>query len=175
MQSDAATLVNGFDEDFQRLLLRFSETAASGIHDTDLIQLFCRTTREFFQVSGAYFWQVVGPGELRGAAADGVMATRFLDFHVKSPTPSVALEAVRSRRTRCVNYLDPLQYPLAAEFRTRAMMAAPLVVCNEVVGVTAYLHDADPGFFNEDLAAKATILAGQLGSLLETSRLNKYT
>ena len=74
-----------------------------------------------------------------------------------------------------MNYLDPDKYPLAGEFGTRAILAAPLVVCNEVIGATAFLHDADPGFFNDDLAAKATILAGQLGSLLEASRLNKVS
>src|SRR5438309_10065463 len=52
-------------------------------------------------------------------------------------------------------------------------MAAPLVVFNEVIGATTFLHDSDENFFNEDLAAKATILAGQLGSLLEATRLTQ--
>ena len=175
MQSDPTTLVKGSDEAFQRLLLRFSEAAAGGMDDVALIDLFCQTTREFFQVSGSYFWQLVGPNELRGAAADGVMAEKILGYRLTNQMPSVVLETVQSRRTLYVNYLDPDKYPLAGEFGTRAILAAPLVVCNEVIGATAFLHDADPGFFNDDLAAKATILAGQLGSLLEASRLNKVS
>src|SRR5438445_2346673 len=52
-------------------------------------------------------------------------------------------------------------------------MAAPLVVSNEVIGAAVFLHASDRDFFSEDLSAKATILAGQLGSLLEASRLSQ--
>ena len=162
-----------FDEGFQRLLLRFSEAAADGIGDTALVELFCRATREFFQVSGVYYWQVSGQLELKGCAADGSQAAQFLNYRLKSPTPSVALEAVRSWRTIHVNYLDRAKYPVAAEFGARSIMAAPLLVSNKVIGVMEFLHDSDPGFFNDDLASKATILAGQLGSLLETRRVNE--
>ncbi len=54
-------------------------------------------------------------------------------------------------------------------------MAAPLVVSNEVIGAAVFLHCSDPDFFSEDLAAKATILAGQLGSLLEAGRLTQVS
>ena len=54
-------------------------------------------------------------------------------------------------------------------------MAAPLVVSNEAIGAAVFLHCSDPDFFNPDLAAKATILAGQLGSLLEASRLTQVS
>ncbi len=64
---------------------------------------------------------------------------------------------------------------MAAEFRALSIMAAPLVVGNEVIGATTFLHSSDPDFFNEDLAAKATILAGQLGSLLEARRLTQVS
>ncbi len=59
------------------------------------------------------------------------------------------------------------------QFEPRSLMAAPLVVFDEVIGAATFLHDSDEGFFNEDLAAKATILAGQLGSLLEATRLGE--
>ena len=42
------------DEAFQRLLLQFSAAAAQGIDAPALIDLFCRATREFFQVDGTY-------------------------------------------------------------------------------------------------------------------------
>ncbi len=43
------------------------------------------------------------------------------------------------------------------------------------IGAAVFLHCSDPDFFNPDLAAKATILAGQLGSLLEASRLTQVS
>jgi GAF domain-containing protein len=63
--------------------------------------------------------------------------------------------------------------PVLRQFEPRSLMAAPLVVFDEVIGAATFLHDSDEGFFNEDLAAKATILAGQLGSLLEATRLGE--
>jgi two-component system NtrC family sensor kinase len=161
------------DEAFQKLLLRFSQAAAQGAEGDSLIELFCRATREFFQVSGSYFWQLASAEELVGVAADGLFAERFLGARLQASQSAVAMDAIRSRRTVYVNRLDPLRYPMAAEFRARAMMAAPLVVSNEVIGAAAFLHDANPDFFNEDLANKATILAGQLGSLLEATRLTR--
>ena len=64
---------------------------------------------------------------------------------------------------------------MAAEFQARSIMAAPLVVSNESIGAAVFLHCSDPDFFNPDLAAKATILAGQLGSLLEANRLTQVS
>ena len=61
------------------------------------------------------------------------------------------------------------------EFDARSILAAPVVVLNEVVGAITLFHDADEEFFNEDLAAKATVLAGQLGSLLEAARLGEVS
>ena len=173
------TLVEGpnprSDEAFQKLLLRFSAAAAQGVDAATLMGLFCRETREFFQVSGVYFWQSLSPEEMVGAEADGLMADRFRGLHLRASDSAVSGEAVRKRRTIFVNYLDLERYPRAAEFRARSIMAAPLVVSNEVLGAVAFLHESDPGFFHEDLAAKATILAGQLGSLLEARRLTEVS
>jgi PAS domain S-box-containing protein len=47
------------------------------------------------------------------------------------------------------------------------------VVGDEIIGAATFVHCTDPDFFNEELAAKATILAGQLGSLLEAGRLGQ--
>lgn len=179
MHAGDMTLVEGSnphsDEAFQRLLLRFSAAAAQGTDSAALIRLFCRETREFFQVSGAYFWQCLSPEELMGAEADGLMADGFRGLHLSASDSAVSGEAVRKRRTIFVNFIEPGRYPRASQFNARAMMAAPLVVSNEVLGAVSFLHDSDPGFFNEDLAAKATILAGQLGSLLEARRLTEVS
>ena len=177
MHAGDTTLVEGSnprsDEAFQQLLLRFSAAAAQGTDVASLIRLFCRETREFFQTSGVYFWQCLSPDEMVGAEADGIMAERFRGLHMKASESAVTGEAIRKRRTIFVNFLDSSRYARAAEFNARAMMAAPLVVSNEVLGAVAFLHDSKPGFFNDDLAAKATIVAGQLGSLLEARRLTE--
>jgi PAS domain S-box-containing protein len=165
------------DDAFQRLLLKFSEAAAQGTAAQALIRLFCQATREFFQVDGAYFWQRVSADELLGAEADGVMADRFRGTTVKASQSSVAIaaEAIRQQKTVYENQLDPARYLMAAEYRARSIMAAPLVVSHESIGAAVFLHCSDPDFFNPDLAAKATILAGQLGSLLEASRLTQVS
>jgi PAS domain S-box-containing protein len=161
------------DDAFQELLLRFSTAAAEGKDSRSLIRLFCQATREFFRASGAYFWEITAPDEMVGAEADGLLADRFRDTRVRLSTArsSVAVDSIRQRRTLFLNQLDPNQYPMAAQYQTKSIMSAPLIVAGEVIGVAAYIHDSDPEFFNDDLAAKATILAGQMGSLLEAMRL----
>jgi len=162
------------DDAFQKLLLRISAKAAERADPAALIQLFCRTTREFFQVSGVYFWRRHAGDELVGEQADGKLAERFIGLRLLPQQSAITAEAVRSRRTIFVNQLQSTPtFPAARQFEARSLMAAPLVVFDEVIGAATFLHDADEGFFNEDLAAKATILAGQLGSLLEATRLGE--
>ncbi len=165
------------DDAFQRLLLQFSDAAAQGTPAQALIHLFCQETRQLFQVDGAYFWQRVSADELLGAEADGLMADRFRGTRVKASQTSVAIavEAIRQGKTVYENRLDTARYLMAAEFQARSIMAAPLVVNNESIGAAVFLHCSDPDFFNPDLAAKATILAGQLGSLLEANRLTQVS
>jgi PAS domain S-box-containing protein len=176
---DAAVQRNNPRSDvaFQRLLLKFSDAAAQGTPAQDLIRLFCQATREFFQVDGAYFWQRVSADELLGAEADGVMAERFRGTRVNASQSSVAIaaEAIQQQKTVYENRLDPARYLMAAEYRARSIMAAPLVVSHEAMGAAVFLHCSDPDFFNPDMAAKATILAGQLSSLLEASRLTQVS
>ncbi len=166
---------NSRSEDaFQRLLLKFSAAAAEGMDAPSLIRLFCTATREFFQVDGAYFWQCVSKDELIGAEADGLMAEGFRGTSLKATRSAVAAEAVRNRKTVYVNQVDSSRYTLAAEFHARSLMSAPLIVSNEVAGAAVFLHTSDTSF-TEDDAAKATILAGQLGSLLEADRLTQVS
>jgi PAS domain S-box-containing protein len=162
------------DDAFQKLLLRIAAKAAERAGAASLIQLFCRSTREFFQVSGVYFWRRHAGDELIGEQADGKLAERFIGLRLLPQHSAVTAEAVRRRRTIFVNRVQSSpDFPAAREFEARSMMAAPLVVFDEVIGAATFLHDSAEGFFNEDLAAKATILAGQLGSLLEATRLGE--
>src|SRR5277367_3494695 len=164
------------DDAFQKLLLRIAAKAAERPDAGSLIQLFCRATREFFQVSGVYFWRRHSGDELVGEQAAGKLAERFAGLRLLPQQSAITAEAVRSRRTMFVNQLLATPaFPAAREFEARSLMAAPLVVFDEVIGAATFLHDSDEGFFNEDLAAKATILAGQLGSLLEATRLGEVS
>jgi PAS domain S-box-containing protein len=163
------------DDAFQRLLLRFSEAAAQGTPAPALIRLFCQETRAFFQVDGTYFWRCASPEELVGTEADGLMAADFPGRRLKARESAVAMEAIRQRRTLYMSDPVPSRHPVAAEFHAKSLMAAPLVVSNEVIGAAVFLQASETDHFNDDLAAKATILAGQLGTLLEASRLTQVS
>ncbi|MCU1297105.1 MAG: hypothetical protein JWO91_1383, partial [Acidobacteriaceae bacterium] len=121
-------------------------------------------------MDGTYYWELTSAGELTGMEADGRMADEFRGHRLEGSENAVANEAVRSRKTVFANHVDSEQYPMAAKFSAKSLMAAPLVVAKEVIGAGVFLHETDANFFNDDLAAKATILAGQLGSLLEATR-----
>ncbi|HYM77782.1 MAG TPA: PAS domain S-box protein [Candidatus Dormibacteraeota bacterium] len=163
----------GSDEGFQKLLLRIAAKTGEKSDPNNLIQLFCRASREFFNVSGVYFWRCQAGDELVGEQADGKMAERFIGTRIRLDQSVVTAEAVRQRRTIFANHLNSAAFPAAREFEARSLLAAPLVVLNEVIGAVTFLHDSRDDFFNQDFASKATILAGQLGSLLEAARLGE--
>jgi PAS domain S-box-containing protein len=165
------SLTPGSDEDFQKLLLRITAKAAERPPESLLIQIFCGAAREFFQVSGVYFWRCQSAEELVGEQANGKMEDRFAGMRLRPEQSAVTADAVRQRRTVFANHLSSTDFPAAREFEARALLAAPVIVLNDVVGAVTFLHDSQPDFFNEDLSAKATILAGQLGTLLESARL----
>ncbi len=169
--SPERTSALGSEEAFQKLLLRIAAKASERSDSKSLIQLFCQSTREFFRVSGVYFWRCGPDSELVGEQADGKLADRFAGLRVRPDQSAVTAAAVRKRRTVFGNYVRSVSFPAAEEYGARSLMAAPLLVSNEVIGAVTFLHDSIDDFFNDDLAAKATILAGQLGSLLEATRL----
>jgi two-component system NtrC family sensor kinase len=173
MLSARAGPAPGSDEAFQKLLLRVAAKASERSDASSLIQFFCQAAREFFQVSGVYFWRCQAGDELVGEQADGKLAERFVGLRVRPQESTATAEAVRQRRTVFTNHVRSADFSLARDFEARALMAAPLVVFKEVIGAVTFLHDSDESFFNPDLAAKATILAGQLGSLLEATRLSE--
>ena len=178
MPEDSA-LIEGFsprsDDSFHELLLRFSTAASQGTSASDLIRYFCRELRHFFQVDGVYFWRRNAADELVGAEADGVMADVFLGTVLLPSQNAVANDAVNQRRTLYVNRLDPQHYKMAGEFHAAAILAAPLIVAGEVTGALVLLQASNPDYFSDDLALKSTIMAGQLGSLLEATRLTQVS
>jgi PAS domain S-box-containing protein len=166
-------IFSGSDEGFQKLLLRIAAKSGERPDPNKLIQLFCQATREFFDVSGVYFWRCQAGDELVGEQADGKMAQRFVGLRLRPMESTVTAEAVRQRRTIFANHVKSTAFPAAREFEAKSLLAAPLQVFNEVVGAVTFLHDSNDEAFSEDFAAKATILAGQLGSLLEAARLGE--
>ena len=159
------------DENFQKLLRRIADNSGERPDPNKLIQRFCQATREFFDVSGAYFWRCQPGDELVGEHAEGKLAERFAGMRLRAVESLVAAEAVRQRRSIFANHVDVTTFPALREFEAKSLLASPLVVFHEVIGAITYVHDSNEEFFNEDFAAKATILAGQLGTLLEAARL----
>jgi PAS domain S-box-containing protein len=159
---------------FQKLLLQLVEAAARGDDAASMIGLFCRSSREFFKVDGVYFWRALEDG-IVGTEASGHMAEEFRGMRVTSDGTAVVGEAVRTRHTVYVNEVDAARYPTAARFGARAIMAAPLLIGGEVTGAMVFLHRSNPTYFNDDLAVKATIVAGQLGQLLHAARLGQLS
>ncbi|HZQ94165.1 MAG TPA: PAS domain S-box protein [Candidatus Sulfotelmatobacter sp.] len=165
----------GSDEDFQKLLLSISGKANERSDAGALIAFFCRAACEFFQVSGVYFWRCHPRGELVGEQAFGKLSDRFLGLRIRPDENAVSAQAVRQRQTVFANHLETGDFPSTMEFEGRSIMAAPLIVWDDVIGALSFLHDSDEEFFNEDLAAKATLLAQQLGSVLESARLGELS
>ena len=163
----------GSDESFQKLLLRIAAKAGQRCTQHELIQFFCQATREFFQVSGVYFWRSHFADELVGEQAAGKLTERFAGLRLRPDQSAVSAEAVRQRRTIVANHVKSEAFSAATEFEARSLMAVPLMVLDEVIGALTFLHDSNEAFFSDDLAAQATIVAGQLGRLLEAARLNE--
>src|SRR5258706_8398147 len=158
---------------FQQTLLKLSAAVAEGADFRALIRLFCQSAKELFGVSGVYYWDLQADDRLIAVDAEGHMVPEFLQASLPLDESAVANDAVTSRQTVYVNELDPQRYPMAARFGARAMLAAPLVVAGDVIGVAVLLHESDPTFFTDDIAAKATILAAQLGTMAEIARLRE--
>src|SRR5262249_25684512 len=137
-----------------------------------MFQAFCRRIPDYFNVSGAYVWHFTAPDQLVGAEADGWMAERFRNARLKTSESPIAADAIHRKKAVYVNSLKATRYPGGPELNAKSMMAVPVLVFNEVIGAAMFLHTSDPDFFDRDCAAKATILAGQLGSFLEAQRLS---
>jgi two-component system NtrC family sensor kinase len=161
------------DDSFQTLLLEFSGAAAKADSSSEILKLFCHETRKFFQVSGSYVWQFSPPDRLVAAEADGWMADRFLDTHLRIHESAIAAECIVKKQPIYLNGVDSARYPLAAEFQARSIMAVPIIVSHEVLGAAVFLHNSDIRFFTPDHISKASILTAQLGGLLEAARLTE--
>ena len=166
------TTLPRLDDSLEHLLLGLSAACAQGRPVADLITLFCRESRKLFALDGVYYWKVERPNRLVSLAADGHLADKFLTTNLTLSDPAVAVEAVKAGHTVYVNHIDPKKYPLASAFHAAALMVAPLLVGGEALGAAVFLSRDSPACFNEEVAAKATILAAQLASLMANARLS---
>ena len=101
------------------------------------------------------------------------MAAEFRSARLRTYESAIANDAILKKEALFINGLDSSRYPMAEEFRVRSIMAVPLVLSNEVLGAVVFVHTSDADFFRPDHAAKASILAAQLGGLLEAMRLSE--
>src|SRR5258708_8635007 len=85
------------------------------------------------------------------------------------------MDAVQKRRPFFVNHLDATRYPWVASIHAHAALAAPLLVSGEAVGAITFLKSAPDTDFDDDDVTKVTILAAQLGTALESLRLNQLS
>jgi PAS domain S-box-containing protein len=85
------------------------------------------------------------------------------------------MEAVHKRRPVILNHIDLKRYSTLADYHPSAALAAPLMVAGEVIGAIAFLKTAPGATFDDTAMAKASILAGQLGTSLEALRLNQLS
>ncbi len=159
------------EDAFQKLLLRMA-AASAGADANSLIRSFCQLTREFFKASTVQFWRYSPGTELVGEIGAGPAAERLTGMRILSGQNAVALDSIRARRTIFSSSLGNSD-PIFKELEVASLMSAPVITFKDVIGSVTFLHDSDPDFFHEDLASKATVLAGQLGSLLEAVQLNE--
>ncbi len=161
------------DDSFQKLLLAFSSAAAKALSSAEILQIFCRATRSYFQVSGTYVWRLLPPDQIVGAEADGWMADHFRDARLNADESAIANQAIHKKKAVYFNAINTAHDPMAAEYDAKSMLAVPLLISNEVIGAAVFLHTTAPHFFSPDHVAKATIVAAQLGSFLEAIRLSE--
>ena len=114
------SFVPGSDEVFQKALLRVGTKATERPGGDALIQFFCQVAREFFQVSGVYFWRCHFAYELVGETADGKLAERFVGLRLRPDQNAVTSEAVRQRRTIFANHVNSAAFSAATSDRALA-------------------------------------------------------
>jgi PAS domain S-box-containing protein len=159
------------DDSFQELLLTFSRAAAEALSSAGILKIFCRAAAGCLQVSGAYAWHLLPPDHMIAAEAEGWMADRFRNSPPSAGESSLASQAMQQKRPVYFNAITPAYDAMATEYGAKSMMAVPLLMSNQVVGAAVFLHNSDPHFFTSDHLDKASVLAAQVGSLLEAVRL----
>ena len=154
------------------------ELSHVGVQSSDagqLIHAFCHQTRTFFRCHDVYFWTRTFEGDLVGAEAEGLSAERFRGMRLRSDDSAITLEAAQARTTIVCNQVESARDPQLAAAHVSSVMAVPLLVFGELMGVLTFLYDQPGCRFDDDSAAKATVLAAQLGTAIEALRLRQLS
>jgi PAS domain S-box-containing protein len=156
--------------EFQAFLLRLGEVAREVGDARNLADRFCSLCAAYFGVSTAQLWRIED-GWLTSSGATGrgdqIQSPRF-----RLQDASLVEQALRQQRTLFVNHRNPAE-TVDAQFAGHSLLAAPVVLFGEAPGVLTLLHASETGRFDDDVAARATVVATHLGSLLEIQRLRE--
>jgi PAS domain S-box-containing protein len=158
------------DGPFQKLLLAFSAAASKAHSSSEILEVFCSSTRSYFEVSGSYVWRLIPPDQLVGVEADGWMAEHFRSLRLRLTESAMAREAIRRRKAVYTNVLSTADPRLFSEFHSRSAMAVPLVARGEVLGVSLLLSNSEAPLFTPHHQVEAGILSGELAAALEALR-----
>jgi PAS domain S-box-containing protein len=169
---DAASLAPA-EESFRQFLVRLSAVTADASDAISLIRLFCSASCDFFGVAAACYWKLEGD-QLVATEAQGCVPSNFVGTRVPLGSGTVTAQAVCNRKTTYQNRMDLRAYPFASEATGCALMAAPVSAGDEV-GALVFVHETEAEYFTDDLAEKATVLAGALGNAMETTRLTRQS
>jgi PAS domain S-box-containing protein len=167
------TSVAPAEEPFRRFLLRLSAVMADASDATSLIRLFCNACCDYFGVAATCYWKLDGD-QLVATEAQGCVPSNFVGTRVLLGSGTITAQAVCSRTTIYQNRLDLPAYPFASAATGCALMAAPVSAGDEV-GALVFVHETDAEYFTDDLAEKATVLAGALGNALESGRFTRQS
>lgn len=160
---------------FESLVTRLAASAVEQPDPNLLVRFLCHSAREFFQVSGVYFWRCQSDGELIGEHASGKAEERFPGLRLRSDDNSLISEVISQRRTVFGDHIEPSGFISVMGFEDCSFLATPVVVSNHVTGVLMLVQEPPAEPFGEELAAKAKMLAGQLGTQLESVRSSQAT
>ncbi len=155
--------------------MELSHAAVQASEAGQLIHAFCRQTRAFFGCRDVYFCRSTADGNLLVAEADGQQAEHFRGVRLSAEDSAVALEAVQKRTTIICHQVETARDPQLAAAHAASAMAVPLLVSGELIGVLTFVYGHSGSRFDDDGAAKATVLATQLGTALEALRLRQLS
>ncbi len=155
--------------------MELSHAAVQSSDASQLLHTFCRQTRTFFHCHDVYFCRSTPEGDLVGAEADGLNAEQFRGMRLRSDDSAIALEAAQARTTIVCHQIENARDPQLATAHASSVMAVPLLVSGELIGVVSFLSEHPGCRFDGDCAAKATVLGTQLGTALEALRLRQLS
>ncbi len=145
---------------------------------TDVI---CEEAVSTFKVDAALLW-LTEDRQAKGVAGAGLYASAFIGQTVLlDDQTAFSAKIIRQHRARFINYVSrPLpDVPLPADYTLQAVIGAPLVVRDSVLGVLLLLDYQTPNRFDVQDRISVTLFTNQAAISLENARLvdrlNRFT